>query len=224
MREERSTSSSIPNFWITLAFVLISVLAGSAVEAAMSPGYSMQRTRLGPNGPIVEDVTPGRAEAERAGNMARLSILGLGGIYWLFCVYRLQSALAARFGSQYSISPARGALLHLIPGFNLYWAVKWTQAAGRLLNASASTGIGMVTLGIGGGASPEPPLEAMSSAGISGAMVVGLVLMDLAFLRPSLFLCAGLAVCGVAGARLARHTRRLLKPATELNPKGGATA
>jgi hypothetical protein len=49
----------------------------------------------------------------------------VGTAYWLYCIYRIHSVLAAATGGSYPIGPRKAAGFQLIPFFNLYWTYVW---------------------------------------------------------------------------------------------------
>jgi hypothetical protein len=65
----------------------------------------------------------------------RTPVLIIGSAYWLFCVHRFHKILEHKSAGTYKISPTKAVGFHLIPLFNIYWAIRWPiEFAGFLKN------------------------------------------------------------------------------------------
>lgn len=56
-------------------------------------------------------------------------------VYWLVCVYEYHVVLAYVTSGEFSIRPLRGALFHVIPVYQFYWAFKWSREFARFINS-----------------------------------------------------------------------------------------
>jgi len=56
-----------------------------------------------------------------------------GGIYWLYCVYKIHKYLYTISLGEYTISPNKATAFHFIPFYNLYWVFKWSDEISNFL-------------------------------------------------------------------------------------------
>ncbi len=61
-----------------------------------------------------------------------------GIFYWAYCVYKLHELPHHLLGSNYPISPNRGAGFNFIPLYNFLWFYRWTSVYANFLNSRTS--------------------------------------------------------------------------------------
>lgn len=57
-----------------------------------------------------------------------------GGIYWLYCIYRIHKILAELTQQRYPVSPAEAAFKHIIPFYNIFWLFSWPGEISSYIN------------------------------------------------------------------------------------------
>jgi len=63
-----------------------------------------------------------------------LLIMAVAWAYWLYCVYAFYKVLADVPGWKQSTTPGKAVLFHFIPGYNLFWLVKWPSQIADFVN------------------------------------------------------------------------------------------
>ncbi len=59
--------------------------------------------------------------------------------YWLYCVYRINSALRVATNNAHPIIPSQSVTFHFVPIYNIYWVFRWTNAVGAFLRSRSQT-------------------------------------------------------------------------------------
>lgn len=125
-------TAKLPNFWFCLiwpavSLVLIVLVMGAKVEEK----YAVEGFRYTKQGyaPVLTDLTPLHPYVPIA---ALLVVLGCA--HWLWCVYRVHRIMAEDMDHSHPVPPGRAAWFHLIPVYNLFWALKWPREIARSVN------------------------------------------------------------------------------------------